>query len=256
MVALALEVQHGVDEMLEHARPGEGAFLGDVTDEEGRDAPALGQGHQPSSALAHLRDATRRRFEIGQEHRLDRVDDQRAGLHVVEMRLHDRQIVLRPEQEPVGRDAEPVSAHLHLHRGLLGGDVQDRRGSLRQRPGRLEKQRALAHARVAADQHQRAAHHAAAQHPVELADPGADTVVGLHRNLFQGTGPGGSHARAPRRARRDRPLLDELHPAIAGAPAVGTRAGLGAREPAFLAAIDASVACRHPSTSPPCPRGS
>jgi hypothetical protein len=78
------------------------------------------QGHQASAALAHLRDAARRRFQVGQEYRLDRVDDQRARLHVVEVSLHDRQIVLGPEQEPLGRDAEPIGAHLHLRRRLLG----------------------------------------------------------------------------------------------------------------------------------------
>ena len=36
MVALALERQHGVDDVLEHARPGEAAVLGDVTDEHDR----------------------------------------------------------------------------------------------------------------------------------------------------------------------------------------------------------------------------
>ena len=34
VAAVALEVEHGVDHVLEHARPGEGAFLGDVADEQ------------------------------------------------------------------------------------------------------------------------------------------------------------------------------------------------------------------------------
>ena len=188
---------------------------------------------------------------VGQEHRLDRVDDQRARLHVVEVSLDDRQIVLGPEQEPVGRDAEPVGAHLHLRRRLLGGDVEHRRSGLRQRAGRLQ-QSVLLPIPGRPDQHERVAHDAAAEHAVELADPGADAVVALHRDLFQRARPAGRHARPPRRFRRGRPLLDELHPVVARAPAVRTGAGLGAREAAFLAAVDASVACRHLSTSCPC----
>ena len=62
MMALALEVQHGVDQVLEHARPGQRAFLRDVADEERRDAAALRQRHEARAALAHLRDAAGRRL--------------------------------------------------------------------------------------------------------------------------------------------------------------------------------------------------
>ena len=40
--AVALEVEHRVDQVLEHARAGERALLGDVADEEARDAARLG----------------------------------------------------------------------------------------------------------------------------------------------------------------------------------------------------------------------
>ena len=38
MAALALEVEHGVDHVLEQSRPGDGAVLGDVADQESRQA--------------------------------------------------------------------------------------------------------------------------------------------------------------------------------------------------------------------------
>jgi hypothetical protein len=186
--------------VLQHARPGEGTFLRHVTDQERGDAEALGQSHQPCAALANLRDAAGRRLEIRQEHRLDRIDDERTRLDVVEVALDDRQIVLRPQEEPVGRDPEPVGAHLHLGRRLLGGDVQHRRSRLSQRPRRLQQERALPDARVAADQHQRAAHHAAPQHAIELADAGAYAVVVLHRDVLQRARPAGRHGRPARRA--------------------------------------------------------
>ena len=40
VVAVAFEREHGVDDVLEHARPRERAVLGDVTDEHRRDARA------------------------------------------------------------------------------------------------------------------------------------------------------------------------------------------------------------------------
>src|SRR6185503_21253611 len=46
VAALALEIEDGVDHMLEHARAGDGAFLGDVADQHQRDAAPLGDADQ------------------------------------------------------------------------------------------------------------------------------------------------------------------------------------------------------------------
>ena len=54
VVPIALERQHGVDDVLERARPGEGAVLGDVADEQRRDPVLLREPDQPVRALAHL----------------------------------------------------------------------------------------------------------------------------------------------------------------------------------------------------------
>src|SRR5207244_12214554 len=57
VMPLALEVEDGVDNVLEHARPGDRALLVDVAHEENRDMAALRQQHQPAGALAYLADA-------------------------------------------------------------------------------------------------------------------------------------------------------------------------------------------------------
>ena len=44
MAALALEVEHGVDHVLDHARAGDLAVLGDVADQDDGGAAALGEG--------------------------------------------------------------------------------------------------------------------------------------------------------------------------------------------------------------------
>ena len=53
-LALALELEDAVHEVLEHARPGERALLGHVAHEQHRDAALLGDAHQPAGDLADL----------------------------------------------------------------------------------------------------------------------------------------------------------------------------------------------------------
>src|SRR5690606_20050717 len=56
-VAVALEVEHDVDQVLQHARSGDRAVLGDVADEDGGHAALLGQPYQVGGDLADLGDA-------------------------------------------------------------------------------------------------------------------------------------------------------------------------------------------------------
>ena len=62
----------------------------------------------------------------------------------------------------------------HLLGALLGGDVQRLTRPSRQQ---LQQQRALADARLAAEQRDRAGHHATAEHTIELAEPGGDRLA-------------------------------------------------------------------------------
>ena len=252
MVALALEVEDRVHQVLEDPRPRERTLLRHVTDEERGDPEPLGEHHEAGAALAYLRDAPRRGLELGQEDGLDRIHDERAGLHVVELGLDRGEVGLRPEEQAVCGDPEPLRAHLDLCRRLLRRHVQDGRGHVRERPRRLQEQRAFADARIPAHEDERAADDAAAQNAVELADAGADAVVLLQRDVAEGPGPALPGRRPPAASRRRRALLHELEVARASPQAVGTGAGFWARVPALLAAIDANVASRHPLT----PRGS
>jgi hypothetical protein len=59
-VRVALEVKHRIDDVLEHARAGDRALLGDVADQEQRGAGALGVARELRGALAHLRHRARR----------------------------------------------------------------------------------------------------------------------------------------------------------------------------------------------------
>ena len=82
---LALEVEDGIHDMLQHARPGDGAVLGDVAGDEDGGLGLLGPAHQPEGALAHLGDAAGRGIQLGQKNGLYGIHDGQAGLEPVEV---------------------------------------------------------------------------------------------------------------------------------------------------------------------------
>ena len=80
-VAVALEVQDHVDEVLEDPRAGDRPVLGDVADEHGGDVAGLGDPDQRGGDLLDLGDAAGDALDARGADGLDRVDDQqrRAG---------------------------------------------------------------------------------------------------------------------------------------------------------------------------------
>ena len=74
-VAFALEVEHRVNHVLQNPRPRNGAFLGNVADENNRRVPFLGELHQARGAVSDLRDASRCRLQRIGVHGLDGIDD-------------------------------------------------------------------------------------------------------------------------------------------------------------------------------------
>ena len=119
-------------------------------------------------------------------------------LHVAEQR---GQVGLGGQVEVRGHGADPVRPQPHLGRGFLAGDVQHRarRGGVRRR---LQQQRGLAHARLAGQQHHRPGHQAAAQHPVQLVQPGRAGPGGAGVHLADGHRGGGGREGGGRPARR------------------------------------------------------
>ena len=126
VMPLALEVQHGVDDVLERLRAGEAAVLGDVADEEGRDVLSLGREQQLRRRLAHLADAAGRRLELQREDRLHRVDDDERRLEAGDLLEDPLEAGLGEQVERRRADAEPLAARLDLVLGLLAGAVEHR----------------------------------------------------------------------------------------------------------------------------------
>ena len=127
---IAFEVQHRVDQVLEHARTGDGAVLGHVADDDDADARALGEAHQLRRAFLELRDRAGRRAHRGELHGLDGVDDQQLHALLAGARHHGFEVGVGDHAQVRTAHAEPPGAHADLRRGLLGRQVQ-RRGLTR-----------------------------------------------------------------------------------------------------------------------------
>ena len=141
VVAVALELKHAVDEVLQDARARDRTVLGDVTDEEESDTGLLADAEQARRGLAHLRDRPGRRADFrGVEGVLDRVDHADVGSLALQRGADGVQIRLREDLDHL-RAAEPRRAKLDLGRRFLAGHERaplagDRR-ERRQQQGRL-----------------------------------------------------------------------------------------------------------------------
>src|SRR3984893_1733765 len=185
LVTLTLEVQHRVDDMLEHPRAGDRALLVDVADQEDRDMTTLRQQHQPAGALPDLADAAGRRGDAAQKNRLDGVDDRHHRPRLFHTLDDAVQVVLGQDHEPVTLDAETLGSQLQLLDRLLTGDVEDRAVRARDLARQLQQHRRLSNPGIAPDQHQRPGNDAAPKHLVELSHPELEPVLLREPDLRQ-----------------------------------------------------------------------
>ncbi len=191
-VFVALELQHHVDQVLQHARPGDLPVLGDVTHEHGGDSALLGDRHDGGGDRPHLGHATRHAVRARGRERLHRIEHEKAGLHRVEVSHHRGQIGLGRQVEPLVQGADALGAQSHLARGLFATDHQGRPGLARGTGGPLlgdvEQEGRLADARLAREQHHRAGHKSTAEDPVELGHSGwtSPRRLGADRRRWDG----------------------------------------------------------------------
>jgi len=188
MRALALEGEHRVDHVLDHARAGDLPVLGDVPDQDQRRARALGEADQRRGGAAHLRHRAGRGFDRVGPHGLDRVDDHQARCVAVGEggdNVLDRG--LGGELDLRIRKLEPLGAQPHLRHRLLARYVDRAMARARELGRDLEQQRRFADARIAAEQQHRSAHQAAAGDTVELGDAASEPrrVMGLARERLE-----------------------------------------------------------------------
>ena len=167
VVAVALELEHAVDEVLQHARACDGAVLRHVADEDGCDPAPLRHAEQARRRLPHLRHRAGRRSELARVERLHRVDHADVGQLLLERRADGVELRLGEDRHVVGA-AEPLRAEAHLGHRFLAGDEKRPPAAAGDGAERGEQQRGLADARLAAEQHERGGHEAASEDAVEL----------------------------------------------------------------------------------------
>jgi hypothetical protein len=174
-VRVALEVQHRVHHVLQHARAGQRTFFGHVAHQHHRHARGFGRARELGRALAHLRHRAGGGRELLAVHGLNGVDHAHRGPLGVDggQNLFHRNFGQHPHLAAIQPQAARAQGHLcarffarHIQRG-------HRQAQLVQR---LQQQRAFANAGVAADQHHAAFHHATAQHAVQLVQAGGQAL--------------------------------------------------------------------------------
>ena len=170
VVPLPFEIQHRVDDVLERFRSGQAAFLGYVSDEEGRDVVPLRREQQLRRGFAHLADAARRRLKFHREDRLHRIHDHQRRFDTRNLFENPLQTRLGEQVQRRPADAEPFAARFDLMLRLLAGAVEDRPDRSRDARRRLQQQGRLANPRLAAEQHERSGDDAAAEDAIELVD--------------------------------------------------------------------------------------
>lgn len=164
--------------MLQHARAGQRALLGDVADEQHADPVGLGDPHDLGGDFPDLGDAARRAAQLIAVEGLDRVDDADLGLLLFKGREDGVKVCLGDHRDVQGAlSFEPLGAQLDLGGGFLGGDVERFAALVGEVRQSHRRQRRLADPGRAADQDQRTGHQAAPEHAVKLTDAGAQARV-------------------------------------------------------------------------------
>ncbi len=188
MAALALEIKHGVDHVLQDARAGDEPVLGHVADQHDGEAAPLRQADQLLRRGPHLAHGPRRAVELIEIHGLDRIDDDEVGrVGAVERSCDVADAGRGGKHHRSALDAEPLGPEPYLVERLFARDIgaaeRPSRAPLGQRRRDLQQQRRFADARVAAHEKRRAWHQSAAAHAVELGDAGEAPRQPLMRGI-------------------------------------------------------------------------
>ncbi len=114
MVPLALEIQHGVDDVLQRLRAGEIAVLRDVADQHDGDIFPLGCEQQMRGHFAHLSDAAGGRLEPRGKDRLDGIHDDQRRLQSLDLFENALQTGFRQQVQRRAIDGQPFAAQFDL----------------------------------------------------------------------------------------------------------------------------------------------
>lgn len=160
---VAFEVEDGVYDVFEDAGAGDGAFFGDVADEEEGGAGAFCHFLEAAGAFAYLADAAGGGFEVVGVGGLDGVYDDEDGVYFFDVFGHDGEVGFGDEEEVVGVEAEAVGAHFDLADAFFAGDVEGGAVGVGDEGGDFDEEGGFADAGFAADEDEGAGDDAAAE---------------------------------------------------------------------------------------------
>ena len=172
-MAVAFKLQDSIHDMFQNLWACQTALLRDMAHEDDGYTAFFGILEQGGGALAHLCNRAGRGFHAFDAHRLDGVNDEQVGLHVLHLREYFLQTGFAEQegafatlQMDAAAARQSVGAQLDLPLALLTADVEH--AALGERQEGLEQQCGFANAGLATQENQRARHESAAQHAVEL----------------------------------------------------------------------------------------
>ena len=114
---VAFELEDGIDDVFEHLRTSQRAFLGDVADEDDGRARFLGKLEDTGGTFAHLTNAASTRLEVIGGDGLDGVDDEDVGLDIGDVGEDGVEIGFAGDVDGV----EGRGSHRWLRLGRRGG---------------------------------------------------------------------------------------------------------------------------------------
>ena len=203
---VALELEHHVDQVLQDARAGDLAVLGDVADQYGGDVALFRDRDQGRGDRPDLGHPAGYAVGAGRGDGLYRVDDQQPGPDRVEVPEQRLQVGLGGQVQPLVQGTEPLGPQAYLAGGLLARDDQGRAA----RPGGpllgdVEQQGGLADAGLAGQEDDRPGDQSATEYPVQLAHAGRPVPGRLSADRGDRSGrfqrrPGGETAQGRREA--------------------------------------------------------
>ena len=184
VVAIALELENAVDEMLEHARAGHRPVLRDVPDEHGRDPASLRNAKEACRSLPDLGDGAGRRSQLARVEGLDGVDHADVRRVALERRADGLELRLGEDRDVVGA-AEALRAQADLRDRFLARDEECSAAAAGNRAERREEQGRLADAGLAAEQDERSRDEATPEDAVELRDAGREPSRVVDANVAE-----------------------------------------------------------------------
>ena len=187
-MAVALKLEHGIDNVFQHLGTGNGTFLGDVAYEYDGGTALLGILEQGGCTLAYLGDGAGRGIDIVAGHGLDGIDNEEFGLHVAQVVENLFQTSFAEQEEVVGTVGYAVGTKLDLALTLFATDIEY--AATNHAQGGLEQQGRLTDSGLTAYKDKRTGYNATAEHAVEFGVAGG--VAGLLLEGYLGEEHGGS----------------------------------------------------------------